>query len=168
VLLHRLEQAGLGLRRGPVDLVGKDQVGEDRPGLEPKDPLAALLDEDVRAGDVGRHQVRRELDPVEGAVDDVGDRADEHGLAEPGDAFEENMGVRQEAGEGLPHQLALTDDDLANLRLDCACSLGKHLWRERCGGVRRGGRFHDGLRVFGSAGRVGPTGSQFPGSSELK
>ena len=30
-LLHRLEQGGLGLGRGAVDLVGQDQVGEDRP-----------------------------------------------------------------------------------------------------------------------------------------
>ena len=58
VLLHRLEQAGLGLGRRPVDLVGEDQVGEDRSRLEPEDPLAALLDQDVRAGDVGGHQVR--------------------------------------------------------------------------------------------------------------
>ena len=33
-LLHRLEQGGLGLGRRAVDLVGQDQVGEDRPGHE--------------------------------------------------------------------------------------------------------------------------------------
>jgi hypothetical protein len=30
VLLHRLEQRALRLRRGAVDLVGEDDVGEDR------------------------------------------------------------------------------------------------------------------------------------------
>ena len=30
VFLHRLEHRGLGLRWGPVDLVGQDDVGEDR------------------------------------------------------------------------------------------------------------------------------------------
>ena len=34
VLLHRLQQGGLGLRRGAVDLVGEDDVGEDGPGCE--------------------------------------------------------------------------------------------------------------------------------------
>jgi hypothetical protein len=29
---HGLEQGGLGSRRGPVDLVGQDDVGEDRAG----------------------------------------------------------------------------------------------------------------------------------------
>ena len=33
-LLHGLEQRGLGLGRRPVDLVGQDQVGEDRAGPE--------------------------------------------------------------------------------------------------------------------------------------
>ena len=32
--LHRFEQRRLGLRRGAVDLVGQQQVGEDRAGVE--------------------------------------------------------------------------------------------------------------------------------------
>ena len=65
LLLHRLEQRRLRLRRGAVDLVGQQQVGEDRSGLEAELALAVLLDKDVRADDVGGHQVRRELDAVE-------------------------------------------------------------------------------------------------------
>jgi len=34
LFLHRFEQRGLSLGCGAVDLVGQDQVGEDRPGLE--------------------------------------------------------------------------------------------------------------------------------------
>ena len=41
VLLHRLEQRGLGARRGAVDLVGQHQVGEDRAGLEAEGIAAA-------------------------------------------------------------------------------------------------------------------------------
>ena len=41
VLLHRLEQARLGLGRRPVYLVGQDEVGEDRAGLELEDALPA-------------------------------------------------------------------------------------------------------------------------------
>jgi hypothetical protein len=33
-LLHALQQRGLGLRAGPVDLVADDHVGEDRARLE--------------------------------------------------------------------------------------------------------------------------------------
>ena len=51
-LLHALQQRGLGLGRGAVDLVADHDVGEDaaRPELE----LAGLLVEDRDAGDVGR------------------------------------------------------------------------------------------------------------------
>ena len=40
MILHRLEQRALGLGRGPVDLVGQHDVGEDRPLLELEAPAA--------------------------------------------------------------------------------------------------------------------------------
>ena len=46
-LLHRLEQRGLRLRRSSVDLVGEQEVREDRPG--PKLEVAELLAVDRRA-----------------------------------------------------------------------------------------------------------------------
>ena len=49
ILLHRLEQRRLRLRRRAIDLVGQDDVGEDRAGHEPnrcasrsRDPLRSL------------------------------------------------------------------------------------------------------------------------------
>ena len=153
VLLHRLEQARLRLRGRPVDLVGEDEVGEDRALLEPEDPAAAFLDEDVRAGDVGRHQVGRELDPVERAVDDVRDRPDEHGLAEAWHALEQNVAVRQESRQRLPNELALADDDPTDLLLDRPRSFRKGFRGEMTRawpGVRRSrGGVHRVLRVFG-------------------
>ena len=135
VLLHRLEQARLGLGRRAVDLVGEDEVREDRARLEPEDPLAALLDEDVRAGDVGRHQVGRELDAVERAVDDVGDRPHEHRLAEAGHALEQHVAVGEQPGQGLADELALADDDPADLALDGLGALGEGLGRQARRGI---------------------------------
>ena len=62
VLLHRFQHGRLGARRGAVDLVGQDQVGEDRPGLEGEAPALVALGDHVGADDVGGHQVGRELD----------------------------------------------------------------------------------------------------------
>ena len=138
VLLHRLEQARLGLGGRPVDLVGEDEVREDRARLELEDPLPVLLDEDVRAGDVGRHQVRRELDPVERAVDDVGDRPHEHRLAEARHALEQDVAVRQQAGQCLADEVALADDDPADLAFDRLGALGEGLGREARRGLGRG------------------------------
>jgi hypothetical protein len=42
-LLHRLEQGRLGLGRGAVDLVGEDDVGEDRARLEDEGSGAGRL-----------------------------------------------------------------------------------------------------------------------------
>jgi hypothetical protein len=61
-LLHRLEQRGLRLRWGAVDLVG-EEIREDRARAELE--VGGALVEDRRAGDVGRHQVGRELDAPE-------------------------------------------------------------------------------------------------------
>ena len=152
VLLHRLEQAGLGLRRRPVDLVGEDEVGEDRARLEAEDPAATLLDEDVRAGDVGRHEVRRELDPVERAVDDVGDRPDEHRLAEARDALEQRVAVGQQAGQRVPDELALADDDPADFALD-RLALARRTRRGRCGRPERPSTV--GVASMGSSGDGG-------------
>ena len=75
VLLHGLEQGGLRLGRRAVDLVGQHHVGEDRPVQEDELAPAGLgvVLQDVGAGDVGGHQVGRELDALERQVQDLGD-----------------------------------------------------------------------------------------------
>ena len=54
------EQRRLRARRHAVDLVDQQQVGEDRPFVDPE--FARRHVEHARAGDVGRHQIRRALD----------------------------------------------------------------------------------------------------------
>ncbi len=138
LLLHRLEEGRLGLGRGTVDLVGQHEVGEDRSRLEAELPAAILLDQDVGAHDVGRHQVGRELDAVEGAVDDLGHGAHEHRLAEPRHALQQRVAVGEHADQGLPDEGILTDDDPTDLALDDPAPLGEVGRAE--GDGRRGGR----------------------------
>ena len=63
VFLHGLQQRRLGLGRGAVDLIGQDDVGEDRALAQHEVVLLAV--EDVAAGDVAGQQVGRELDALE-------------------------------------------------------------------------------------------------------
>jgi hypothetical protein len=65
--LHGFEKGGLRFRRCAVDLVGKNDVGEQRTGNEFELALArrAVFFDHFGAGDVGRHQVRRELNTAE-------------------------------------------------------------------------------------------------------
>ena len=53
-------------------------------------------------------------------------------LPRPGHALEEDVAVGEQAGQRLPDQLALADDDLADLALDRGRALGERLGRE-CG-----------------------------------
>jgi hypothetical protein len=66
-LLHGFEQRRLRLGRRAVDFVGQQNVGEDRALHEGPGAVAGggIFLDDVGAGDVGRHQVRRELDALE-------------------------------------------------------------------------------------------------------
>jgi hypothetical protein len=96
-LLHGLEQRRLRARRGAVDLVGQDHVAEDRPAVEHEAPPAALvLLQDPRPGDVGRHQVGRELDAAEHQVERVGRALDERGLAQARRALEQHVPAGEE------------------------------------------------------------------------
>ena len=62
-LLHHLEQRRLDLRRSAVDLIGQQEVAEDRAELGVECALAGPVD--ARADEVGRHQIGGELDPRE-------------------------------------------------------------------------------------------------------
>lgn len=86
ILLHGLEQGRLRAWRSAVDLVGKDDVGEDRAGNEADLPLAGswILFDDLGAEDVRRHQVWRELDATEPQVDRVREGLDQEGLGQTG------------------------------------------------------------------------------------
>ena len=78
------------------------------------------------------------------------------------------MAVREQPDEGLPDQLLLADDDLADLGLDGAGALGERLGRDsvrlRGAGL---GACGGGRGVHGSSG-VPRRARQWFGSSELK
>ena len=78
--VHDLQERGLGLGRGAVDLVGQHDVGENRPGLEDKLLERLIVDRD--AGHIGGQQVAGELDAGERAVHRAGERVGQRGLAD--------------------------------------------------------------------------------------
>ena len=78
----------------------------------------ALPVEDVRAGDVARHQVRRELDALEARTRDGREHARDQRLAEARRAFDEHVTLREEADEDAVDELVLPDDDASDGGLD--------------------------------------------------
>ena len=86
------------------------------PGTNRNAPAAGLgLLQDVGPGDVRRHQVGRELDPLEADVEDLGERADHQGLGQARHAHQEDVPPGEDRGEDLLDHFVLADDDLAQL-----------------------------------------------------
>ncbi len=110
LLLHGLQQRGLGLGGGPVDLVADDDVGEHGPG--PELEVAALLVPDAHAGDVARQQVGGELDAADRAVDAAGEGLGQQRLADPGHVLHEQVALGQERDQREVDHLVLADHHL--------------------------------------------------------
>jgi hypothetical protein len=93
MLLHCLEQGRLCFRRGAVDLVGQHHVGKDGALHETKGSLAGgeVFLDDVRPGDVARHQVRGELHPVERQIQRLGHSLDHERLGQPGNSDQQRV-----------------------------------------------------------------------------
>ncbi len=66
--------------------------------------------EDVGAGYVGRHQVRRKLDAAEAGVDDSRQRLDGQRFGGTGNAFDQRMAFRQQCDQDLFDRIVLSDD----------------------------------------------------------
>jgi hypothetical protein len=88
-LLHHLEQRRLHLGGRAVDLVGEQEVAEHRAELGVE--AAGVLPVDARADEVRRHEVGRELEPLERAAERVGERLHGQRLGEARDALEQHV-----------------------------------------------------------------------------
>ncbi len=124
-LLHGFEQRRLRLGRRAVDFVGQQDVGKNRSGHE--GPGAAsgggVLFDDVGAGDVGRHQVGRELDALEHQAERLRQRPDQQRLGRSRQAGDQTMAAHEQRDHHLFDDLLLSDNDLADFANDAALDL---------------------------------------------
>src|SRR5439155_23144479 len=97
----------------PVDLVGEEEVAEDRAELDVEG--AAVGSVDPRSDEIAGDEVRRELDPPERGVEDVRQCLDRQGLGEARDALEEEVPAREEGDEDPLEHRVPADDDPAEL-----------------------------------------------------
>ena len=120
LLLHRLEQRRLRLRRGAVDFIGEHDVREDRPFHELERAPARLIRllQNLGAGDVARHQVWRELHAAEIQRHQIRERVNEQRFRQARHAHEERMAAGENARQELLDDRVLPDDDLPEFRAD--------------------------------------------------
>ena len=135
-LLHGFQKRGLRFGRRAVDFVGQDDVGEQRPFQEAELAVAAgaVLHDHVRAGDVRRRQVGRELDAAEAQVERAAQGADHQRLGQARHAFQQAVPAAEEADEQFLDDRRLADDDLAQLVHDLAAGVHRaSRWRRSPG-----------------------------------
>ena len=116
LFLHGFEERGLRFRRGAVDFIGQEQIGEDRAGLKIEHLLAvAVILHHRRADHIGGHQVGRELNSRILQRDGLRERAHQQRLADARHAFEQHVRARQQRNQHAFDHLALADDRLGDL-----------------------------------------------------
>src|SRR5262249_48927869 len=85
--------------------------------------------QNVGPSNVGRHQVRRELNTFERQVKDLRQRTDQQRLCQPGNADQETVPPAAQADQQFFDDLFLSNDDLAELLCQSAngiAQLGDH------------------------------------------
>ena len=147
VLLHGLQQGGLGARARAVDLVRHEKLGEDR-ALHETEGAAAVgaLVEDFGAEDVGGHQVGRELDAAGVEAEHGAERLDELRLGEAGDADEKAVAAGEKGDQGQVDDLFLAEDDRVDGLPGAPDSLKRRLRIADDRVVEGGGRLSDAGR----------------------
>jgi hypothetical protein len=111
MLLHGLEQRGLSLGAGAVDLVGHQELGEDRSfdEAEAAPPGRALL-QHFRAHDVGGHQIRRELDALVLESEHGAERLDQTRLGKAGHADQKRVSAGEQRNQGKVDHALLAEN----------------------------------------------------------
>jgi len=77
--------------------------------------LPRLLVEDRRPGDVARHQVGSELDPLEVEVEHLREGAGDQGLGEAREVLDEHVAVGEDREKDQLERLPLADNRLLDL-----------------------------------------------------
>ena len=90
-------------------------------------PDLPVVVDDLRPGDVGRHQVGGELDAAELERQALGQRLHQQGLGEAGNPFEDAVPARKDAGHQLVDDVVLADDHGMDLLADAGVRVAELL-----------------------------------------
>jgi hypothetical protein len=96
--LHCFEEGRLCARSGAVYLVSEQHLAEYRTAAKLK--VAGSLIVEVHAQHIGRHQVRRELDALEGALQRLSQRLCKSGLPDARRVLNQYMPATQQGDDG--------------------------------------------------------------------
>ena len=116
MFLHGLQQSRLGLGRSAIDFVGQNQMSENRAPLKLElAPAAGDFHHDVCPKNVRGHQVRGELNATERQVEDFTESANQQGLAEARDPFQQYVSASKQGDKGSFDDAFVANHHFANL-----------------------------------------------------
>ena len=95
--VHRFEQGRLRFRRGAVDFIRDDNVGEDRAGFEIESLRGRI--EHADADHVAGKHVRGELDSLEGTIERPCKRLSQSCFTDSRNVFDKQVAAREKRGE---------------------------------------------------------------------
>ncbi len=130
VFLHRFEQGALRFRRRAIDLVGQDELREDRAGLELE--LAGVSPEHGDAHDVGGQQVAGELYAPVGQPEYLCQRLGERRLAQTRQILDQQVAAGEQTSERKRDLLILVQDDPAERGAGTLQRLATCVFAGRC------------------------------------
>lgn len=120
--LHGLQKGCLSFRRRTVNLVGQDDIGEDRPA---KKAEMAVFVENFVAGDIRGHQVGRELHAFEFQIEHFGDGADQQGFGKARYPDKQRVAVRKQRDDYGADDVILSDNNFGDFSRKIPISLGQ-------------------------------------------
>ncbi len=96
--LHRFEQGGLCFRRGAVDFVGEQEIGENGAALETELPpgTVRIFFQNLGSENIGGHQIGSELDAFALEFERAGERTGHERLGQAGRADEQTMAAGEQ------------------------------------------------------------------------
>src|SRR5262249_26459697 len=114
--LHGFEKSGLRFWRRAVDFVRQNNVREYRPTdkFQGASTGRAIFLDDLGAGNIGRHQIRRELNALERKIQNVGNGANQQSLGQSGNTGDDRMSSYEKREEDLFDNFILTDYRFSN------------------------------------------------------
>ena len=121
-LLHHLQQGALHLGGRAVDLVGQQQVGEYR--AQRGGEVTGFLVVNPRADQVGRHQIRRELNAFKVTLHRAGQSLDGQRFGQTGHAFHQQVALRQDGHHDALQKTVLSHHHTFDLVQDLLHQLG--------------------------------------------
>ena len=149
MFLHRLQQRGLRLRGRAVDFIRQNHLGKNRAAQKHETTSASsVLLNDIRTGDVCRHEIGRKLHTPESKTERLRKTLYHVSFREAWHAFKQTMTTGKNSDDDLLYNRVLSDDRFTHLGGYAAICTGEFLGelfiaradhRSRHGFLGRGG-----------------------------